>query len=423
MGVFESFLSTPEVTEVLSDRSFVAAMLRYQAALSRAQANAELIPAGAAQSIIGTCKVELFDVPKLTRESGRVRCLAAPLLAGLRETVGLFNAEAASFVGYGYTRQNLIDSALALVSVDVLALVRADVLRTLTDLLQLANLHEATPMLSPAHPTAPVLSCIGLQCTEWAAPMLRSLQRLGRSAQQALVVHLGEVPSTSTALPATLEQVAARMAAELQLAGPPACMESRCDEWMVVASELGQLIASQARMAAELASWSRSGLIDMAPRMADTPASAGAGVNAPSHVSSMVVNAAAQRAPQRVAALLGCQSQQHDISQGGWQAALPEWHGLLTSAHGAARASVELVRTIQVNSLRAHEQVGQYRTTLTARDAAQRLGPDAMAVLAQHTRHRIAQLRAALDSADADTLPVTTRADWLTHEAPALVLA
>ena len=40
MGVFESFLSTPEVTEVLSDRSFVAAMLRYQAALSRAQANA-----------------------------------------------------------------------------------------------------------------------------------------------------------------------------------------------------------------------------------------------------------------------------------------------------------------------------------------------------------------------------------------------
>ena len=81
------------------------------------------------------------------------------------------------------------------------------------------------------------------------------------------------------------------------------------------------------------------------------------------------------------------------------------------------------MRTIQVNSLRAHEQVGQYRTGLTARDAAQRLGPDAMAVLAQHTRHRIAQLRAALDSADADTLPVTTRADWLTHEAPALVLA
>jgi 3-carboxy-cis,cis-muconate cycloisomerase len=426
MGVFESFLSTPEVTEVLSDRSFVAAMLRYQAALSRAQANIGLIPVGAAQSIIGTCKVELFDVPKLTRESARVRCLATPLLAGLKETVALFNADAARFVGHGCTRQNLIDSALALVSMDALALVRVDVSRTLSDLLQLASVHEATPLLASAPPTAPVLSSVGLQSTEWAAPLLRSLQRLSSVARQVLVVHLGDALPTSSASALSLAEttaVAALMATELQLGGPPVCMESRHDGWMLVASELGLLIASQGRMAADLANWSRSGLIDLAPRMLDTALSTGAGGSAPGHASWMVVSAAAQRAPHRVAALLGCQTLQHDFSQGAWQAALAEWHGLLTTAHGAARASAELVRAVAINTQRAQDAIGQYRSTLTTRDAVQRLGSDAMAALSQHTRRRVAQMRAELDLADAGLPPAATQVDRLDHEAPALVLA
>jgi 3-carboxy-cis,cis-muconate cycloisomerase len=69
-SLFERLLSTSEVMEALSDRHFVEAMLRFEAALARAQASASLIPQAAAQSIVGTCKVELFDVQKLVREAG-----------------------------------------------------------------------------------------------------------------------------------------------------------------------------------------------------------------------------------------------------------------------------------------------------------------------------------------------------------------
>ena len=44
-----------------------------------------------AQSIIGTCKVDLFDVPRIARDSGRAGSLAIPLIKALRETVALFN--------------------------------------------------------------------------------------------------------------------------------------------------------------------------------------------------------------------------------------------------------------------------------------------------------------------------------------------
>ena len=70
-NVFEGFLSTPEVMDAFGDRQFVAAMLRFEAALANAQAASGLIPEAAAQSIVDTCKVDLFDAPKIVRESTR----------------------------------------------------------------------------------------------------------------------------------------------------------------------------------------------------------------------------------------------------------------------------------------------------------------------------------------------------------------
>ena len=50
MSIFEGFLSTPEVLDAFSDHHFVDAMLRFEAALARAQAQRGLIPQAAAHS-------------------------------------------------------------------------------------------------------------------------------------------------------------------------------------------------------------------------------------------------------------------------------------------------------------------------------------------------------------------------------------
>lgn len=398
MSVFESFLTTPEVTEALSDRRFVAGMLLFHAALSRAQASNGMIPASAAQSIVGTCKVELFDVPKLTRESGRVRCLADPLLHHLRETVALFNPDAAKFVGYGCTRQNLVDTALAMVSRDALTLVCTDVSRTLTTLLRLASLHAATPVLLQQPGASPELSSFGLQCVQWATPLARSLLRLNACATQALVVHLGDWPVASEERHKSLTTTAAKVASELQLTGEPASTGSRDDEWAVLASELGILIASHVRITRNMDALMRSGLLDLVPVLADAGANTTVSAPQPASAACMVVAAAAQSAPQRVATILASLLESGSVGSS-WQACLGQWHGLLCSAHGAARATSELLGAIQVKPQDMHDAITRYRASLPPREVALRLRPEALEHLVRTTEEQARLVRRQIDLA------------------------
>ena len=195
-SLFESFVSTPEVSEALGDRAVIEAMLRFEAALARAQAGAGLIPQATAMSIIGTCKVELFDVPKLVRESARTGCLATPLVASLRETVALFNPDAVNRVHFGCSNQELVDTALVLVIRDVLKLIQADLAKTIDVLLTLALRHKSDAMLARSPVQAASVTSFGLSCSQWAAPLVRSQQQLQAAADLALRLHLGSSVTT-----------------------------------------------------------------------------------------------------------------------------------------------------------------------------------------------------------------------------------
>ncbi|RYY68019.1 MAG: 3-carboxy-cis,cis-muconate cycloisomerase, partial [Comamonadaceae bacterium] len=129
MSVFDSFLSTPETLAGFDDRSFVDAMLRFEAALARAQAAVGLIPASAADSIVDSCNVDRFDVAQIVRESGRAGSIAIPLVKALKAAVGQLNAKALPHVHFGSTSQDVIDTAMALVTRDALRLIEADLAR------------------------------------------------------------------------------------------------------------------------------------------------------------------------------------------------------------------------------------------------------------------------------------------------------
>src|SRR5688572_28865827 len=139
MSIFEGFLSTSETLSAFSDRNFVDAMLRFEAALTRAQAAVGLVPESAAHSIVGSCKVELFDVAKIVRDSGRAGSVAIPLVKAFKEAVGLFNDDALPFVHFGSTSQDVIDSAMALVTRNAVQLIDADLGKAIDALLSHAR--------------------------------------------------------------------------------------------------------------------------------------------------------------------------------------------------------------------------------------------------------------------------------------------
>ncbi|RYX91387.1 MAG: 3-carboxy-cis,cis-muconate cycloisomerase [Comamonadaceae bacterium] len=405
-SIFESFLSTSEALEVFSEKNFVEAMLRFEASLARAQARAGLIPEAAAQSIVGTCKIDLFDVAKIVRESGRAGSIAIPLVKSLKETVGLFNADAVRYVHFGSTSQDVIDTALVLVTRKALDLIEADVRKAVAALLVLARRHSADPMLARTLMQPASVTSFGLKCAGWATPLVRSLQRLETLRANALCVQLAGAVGTLAQLQGKGPQVIADMAAELQLKAPAFEWHTHRDEWLALGCELGLLTGSLGKMARDISLMGQYEVAEVAE-----PAEAGrGGSSAMPHkrnpVACMVALAAAQRAPQRVAGLLAAMPQEHERALGNWQAELAEWPGLVMSAHGSARAMALALPGLQVDTKRMRGNLDALRAVLPQEAADEWFNPE----LALHSSQLANAQADALDAQlQAMALPAAKR--------------
>lgn len=365
-SIFENVLSSPEMLETFSESRFIAAMLHFSASLARAQAQVGLIPATVAQSIIDTCKVELFDVAKIVRESGRAGSISVPFVKSLKETVALFNKDAAGFVHFGSASQDVIDTALALVTRDALRLIEADVKKIIATLLTLATRHADDPMLARTLMQPASVTSFGLKCAGWAAPLMRSLQRLQVASGNALCVQLGGVVGTLAEMKELGPQVMAKMAADLKLKVPIFSWHTQRDEWVALGCELGLLVGSLGKMAKDISLMSQYEVAEAAEPLEAGRGGSSAMLHKQNPVGCMVALAASVRAPQRVAALLATLPQEHERSLGNWQAELAEWPGLLMSAHGATRAMAQTLPGLQVNTQRMRANLDAVRAALSA---------------------------------------------------------
>lgn len=391
-GLFEGFLSTPEVVEVFSERNFLAAMLKFEASLVRAQAAAGLIPEGAAQSIIGTCKVELFDVAKIVRESAHAGSVAIPLLKVLRETVSLFNPEAAPFVNFGSTSQDVIDTAMVLVTRDALALIRTDVDLVVTALLGLAGQHADTPLLARTLMQPASVSSFGFKCAGWAAPLVRSCQRLDRAAGDALQLQFGGAVGTLEKMQGKGVEIARHMTQDLSLRLPITSWHTQRDEWVALGCELGLLAGSLGKLAKDIMLMSQFEVGEVAEPVAPGRGGPAGMPHKHNPVGSMVALAAALRVPQRVAALLAAMPQEHERALGAWQAELAEWPQLVMSVHGSARALALAVPGLQVNPQRMRSNLDAVRASLPKAAAEEWFNPELAQHAARLTRLQLAAL-------------------------------
>ena len=369
-SIFEGFLSTAEILEAFSERNFLEAMLRFEASLARAQAREGVIPDAAAQSIIGTCKIELFDVAKIVRDSGRAGSIAIPLVKSLKETVGLFNKEAAGYVHFGSTSQDVIDTALALVTSKALDLIEADVRKAVQALMALADKHAAVPILARTLMQPASVTSFGLKCAGWATPLARSLQRLAAVRANALGVQLGGAVGTLAQMKGKGVQIMAHMAADLNLKATPFVWHTQRDEWVALGCELGILVGSLGKIARDVSLMGQYEVNEVAEPSEPGRGGSSAMPHKRNPVACMVTLAAAQRAPQRVAALLASMPQEHERALGNWQAELAEWPGLLMSVHGAARAMAQALPGLQVDTQRMRANLDALRGVLPP-DAAE----------------------------------------------------
>jgi 3-carboxy-cis,cis-muconate cycloisomerase len=400
-SIFEGFLSTPEILEAFSERNFLEAMLDFEASLARAQASVGLIPESAARSIIGTCKVELFDVARIVRDSASAGSLAIPLVKSLKETVGLFNKEASEFVHFGSTSQDVIDTALALVTRKALGLIDADVNKAIAALLVLAGRHADQPVLARTLMQPASVTSFGLKCAGWAAPLVRSRQRLQTRAGEALSLQFGGAVGTMAQMQGKGPQVLSLMAADLQLKAPAFAWHTQRDEWVALGCELGLLVGSLGKIAKDISLMSQFEVSEVAEPTEAGRGSSTAMLHKHNPVASLVALAASARAPQRVAALLAAMPQEHERALGNWQAEVAEWPGLLMSAHGSARAMGQALPGLQVDGQRMLANLEAVRAGLSVQAAAEWFDPALALDAGKMARAQVTALTAMNQAIDA----------------------
>src|SRR5258708_4857385 len=162
--------------------------------------------------------VQTCALPISTRSGN----LAIPLVKALTANVAKSDADAARYVHWGATSQDVIDTGTMLglrAGIDALL---ADSGRAVAGFAKLARQHRNTPVVARTWLQHALPMPFGLKLAEYAAALHRSKKRLRRLRGETLALQFGGAAGTLAALGDKGLQVAERLAQELQLPLPDA---------------------------------------------------------------------------------------------------------------------------------------------------------------------------------------------------------
>ena len=339
--IFERTLTTAAIEAVFSDAKLIGTMLEFEAALAEAEAEEGVIPASAAAAIVPACQGGAFDIEAIVGEARSAGALAIPLVLHLKARVAASDPQASRFVHHGSTSQDVIDTAMVLVSRQALALIDADLHRLVDALLALAQQHLATPMLARTLMQPAQVASFGLEVVNWVAPLVRTRERLRDARQAALQLQFGGAVGTLALLGDKGPSVARRLGERLGLKVPAGAWHTQRDDWVTLGCTVAVLCGCLGKIGRDLALFAQAEVAEVAEAKAAGRGSSTAMPHKRNPMAAMVAIAAATRAPHQAAALLAAMSQEHQRGLGNWQAELATWPALFMSAHGAVHALAE----------------------------------------------------------------------------------
>ncbi len=374
-GGLRDWLRCPSVAAPFTDDALIGAMLRFEAALAAAQADCGLVPAAAAQTIAAVCAEHRPDPGALARAARPASTLAIPLVQGLTEAVAARDAQAAGFVHFGATSQDVVDTALVL-QAGAAGAALADLLHALGDALAaLARAHRATPMLGRTllQPAVPIT--FGWKAACWLGLVHRGADGLARALREAAVLQFGGAAGTLAALGPHGDAVAQRLAAGLGLSLPDASWHGARDRLARLGAELAILTGALSKIGRDVA-------LLMQPEVGEAfePTAAGrGGSSAMPHkrnpVGAMLAAEAAPRASGLAAALFATLPSEHERGLGGWQNTVFLVADLFDAAGSAGDAVLEVIAGLRVAPAAMQRNLDAQRGFVFAEALATALAP------------------------------------------------
>jgi 3-carboxy-cis,cis-muconate cycloisomerase len=341
--------SSAEMPAIFEDQALIGHALAFEVALARAEAECGVIPLKAADAIAKAASTIRLDMGELANAAARGGAFAIPLIRELGSSIAAIDKEAAGYVHFGATSQDVADTALVLQLRAASTVLLRDLKRLAGSLAELTRRHRDTLMLArtlmqPALPTS-----FALKSASWLMAIEDGMLRLEREREAALMLQFGGAAGTLAALGDKAMVVARRLAALLELPVPPLPWHTRRDGVVGLAAAIGIVTGSLGKIARDISLLSQAELGEAAE-----PAGQGRGGSSTlphkrNPVASLAALAAAMRAPGLVSTMLAAMVQEQERALGGWQAEAPTLSSLCEAAHGALAAIVEAIEGLVVD--------------------------------------------------------------------------
>ncbi|RDU95806.1 3-carboxy-cis,cis-muconate cycloisomerase [Trinickia dinghuensis] len=344
--------STEPMLAVFAPKATVQRMLDVEAALARALAKAGVIPAEAVAPIEAACDADRIDAQALTEAAASAGNLAIPLVKQLTACVSAQAPDAAKYVHWGATSQDVIDSGLVLQLRDALDGIEAGVDALCAVLARQAAKYRDTPMVGRTWLQQALPITLGLKLAQWLDALGRHRERLAQLRERALALQFGGAAGTLASLGDAAQSVAQALAQALSLPLPSLPWHTQRDRVAEAATVLGLLTGTLGKIARDVSLHMQSEVGELAE-----PSSAGKGGSSTmphkrNPVGCAAALTAAARVPGLVATMLAAMVQEHERALGGWQA---EWETLPEIARlcaGALANITDIVDGLDVDTAR-----------------------------------------------------------------------
>jgi 3-carboxy-cis,cis-muconate cycloisomerase len=394
------------VAQCFTPRARFQSMLDVEAALAEAGARAGVIPEAAVGPIKTAAHADFYDLSEWAEQTALDGNPAIPLVRQLTRTVARQDANAAGYVHWGATSQDLIDTSLVLRLRTAVPLVLGHLERAASAAAAHARVHIDTVMpgrtlLSHATPVT-----FGLKAAGWLDAIGRDRESLANTLNECLVLQLGGASGTLAALGDAGPRVADRLGEQLALRVPDLPWHTHRDRLVRLASALGITCGVCGKIARDLVLLAQTEVGE-----AFESRVTGGGSSTMPHkrnpVSASVALAAAVRAPGLVATLLTAMPQEHERSVGGWHAEWTTLPELVELAGGAARAIADALEglTVDADRMRANLEItrGFVLAEAVTMTLAEHVGRfDAYTLVEKATRRATADRSSLADALAAD---------------------
>jgi len=373
-SLFDGTFARGGAAAAVSDAAWFRALLEVEAALARSAAGLGLVPTTAADAVTAACaepgRLDLATVVATAADAGNP---VPPLVRVLQDAVGERDAVA---VHVGATSQDVLDTAMMLLSRAAVAAIDADLSRAGEAAARLAEAHRDDLVMGRTLMQQALPTTFGLKAAGWLAGLDGARLRLAE-VLATLPVQYGGAAGTLVASGGSGVAVRSALAAELGLADTAVPWHTVRLPIADLAGALGAAAGVVATVAVDVVLMAQTEVGELS-ESGDTRGGSSAMPHKRNPVAAISARACARRAPGLVATLFSAMEQEHERAAGAWHSEWPTLTALLTTVGSAASWLAESLSGLRIDTARMSATVaaaGEPRLAKAMTEALEARGP------------------------------------------------